>query len=373
MGCIDADGVGEGREVHLFEPTGYAGIFQHACQLASALHAELGVRVVLHTARQHEGVADDGVEICRCCWWPRRDAATGWVNTAMKRIGIVVSLVVRTLPHLLRLATRGSVLHFQGPGAGTALTVLVMGAVRMRGCRVVYSPHDTFSRRGPVDGKLLGVAYRMAHGIVVYSTADSDVLHAFTSRVHVSPLVQQVPVPSEAVVANWRKEWRADRDGVDVVLCAGFIRRDKRLDLLIESARRWPPERRLAVVGEDRESWEECAQLAARYQVHLAARIDFVALDEFTAAIAAADLVVVPAEQASQSGVLVLARQLRTPSVAADIGGMAELASRTFASGDVDALTAAIDAELANPSLVNPADDDGRAVASHARAYGWRA
>ena len=103
--------------------------------------------------------------------------------------------------------------------------------------------------------------------------------------------------------------------------------------------------------------------------MNIAARIDFVELDEFAAAIAAADLVVVPAEQASQSGVLVLARRLGTPTVAADVGGMAELASRTFSAGSAHGLTVAIDAELGAPSVAAPLPEDRLAAQSHLRAY----
>jgi glycosyltransferase involved in cell wall biosynthesis len=357
-------------EIHIFEPTGYAGIFQHSCQLAQNLSAREDLRVVLHTARQHEAVSHDGVKICTCSWWPRRTKHGSIVRTALKRAAIAMWLVSVTLPHLLRSRSPGSVLHLQGPGAASALNILIMWAARLRRRRVVYSPHDTFSRRGSIDDKLVHMTYRPAHAIVVYSRADKERLRTFGSRVHVSPLIQKVPQPSSEQIASWRREWNADRPGAVVVLCAGFIRPDKRLDLLIESARDWPRGRYLAVVGEDRDAWAECARLAEKYNVHIASRIDFVELDEFAAAIAAADLVVVPAEQASQSGVLVLARRLGTPAVAADVGGMAELASRTFSPGDVDDLTAAIQAELDAPSVVNPVPEDELAVDSHLRAYG---
>jgi glycosyltransferase involved in cell wall biosynthesis len=155
-------------------------------------------------------------------------------------------------------------------------------------------------------------------------------------------------------------------------LCAGFIRPDKRLDLLIESARKWPTDRCLAVVGEDRGAWEECENLAKRYNIRIASRIDFVELGEFAAAVAAADLVVVPAEQASQSGVLALASRLGTPTVASNVGGMVELASRTFSPGNIDELTAAIQAELDSDSKVRTPPADCSAIESHLLAYEYR-
>jgi len=206
----------------------------------------------------------------------------------------------------------------------------------------------------------------------VYSQADRQRLSEFGDRVYVSPLIFKVPQPSIEQVTSWREEWDADRSGDIVVLFAGFLCPDKRLDLLIESARSWPSGRRLAVVGEDRGAWEQCVRIADTCNVRIASRIGFVSFIEFAAAIAAADLVVVPYEQVSQSGILAFARRLGTASVAADIGGMSELASRTFPPGNVHELTAAIQAELESPSAVDPLAEDGLAVISHLRAYAHR-
>jgi glycosyltransferase involved in cell wall biosynthesis len=241
----------------------------------------------------------------------------------------------------------------------------------MRGARrrVVYSPHDLFSRRGRIDGVLLGLALRMPHAIIAHSRADEERLLALAPGVHYSPLIQLVPQPSHEERQSWRREWRVN--GIEkVVLFAGFIRPEKRLDVLVESARRWPPGRRLAVVGLDRGGWRRCGQLADQYELDIATRLEFVDLAKFTAAIAAADIVVVPAERASQSGVLAVARQLRTPTVAANTGGMAELASRTFVPGNVDDLNRAINAELTSRrDRDQPLDECDQAVCIHMRAY----
>jgi glycosyltransferase involved in cell wall biosynthesis len=181
--------------------------------------------------------------------------------------------------------------------------------------------------------------------------------------------VQLVPRPSERSRRRWRDEWGAG-DDVAVVLFAGMIRPEKRLDLLVESARSWPPNRVLAVVGEDRGGWDAVSALARRAGVTVAARVEFVDLDDFTAALAAADLVVAPHAKATQSGVLSLTAQLGVPTVAANVGGLAELASRTFAAGDVDGLTRAIDAELAEPRRTEATLDEALALRAHLCAYG---
>jgi glycosyltransferase involved in cell wall biosynthesis len=357
-------------EIHLFEPTGYGGIFQHACRIAECL-SQTGRRVVLHTGHQHEDVALDGVDICACSRWPH-SADRSSIRNLTRRSIIAIRLLVYTLPHLLKSMPPGAILHVQGIAPSGVLNWMIMYAARLAGHRVVYSPHDTFSRRGAiisaVDNMLLRLAYRPAHAIIVYSEVDKQRLAAVGSRVYLSPLIQLVPRPSAAEELSWRREWEAD--GVEqVVLIAGFIRPERRLDLLIESARDWPKRRRLAVVGPDWGDWARCSNLAQSYNVDIAARVEFVGLEEFAAAIAAADLVVVPTDVASQSGVLALARELGTPTIAANVGGLAELASRTFLAGDVADLTRAIQAEFDEPSTIDTVAIELNAVETHLRVY----
>lgn len=350
-------------DIHLFEPSGYAGVFQHSCRLATIL-AQRGLNVSLHTGHQHEAASPDGFDICPCTWWPR-----GGPRSPRRSAEIAVRFATRTLPHLRRVAGPGSVLHVQGIAAAGPLTLLALGAARAGPRRVVYSPHDTFSRRGRLDGALLRRALRVPHAVIVHSRADVDVLRSAGIHAHLSPLVQVVPVPSAELVARWREEWRV-AEGDEVVLFAGWIRPEKRLDLLIESARSWPANRRLAVVGPDRGAWESCARLARRLGVDVSARVEFAALEDFAAAMAAADVVVAPHDTASQSGVLAVARQLGVPTIAAAVGGLPELATGTFPPGDVAGLTRALDAVLARSDGRPPPLDEELALQSHLRAYG---
>ena len=350
-------------QIHLFEPSGYAGVFQHTCRLAELLAGD-GHRVVLHTGHEHEPLAPREVELCECTRWPRHEP-----RSRARSARIAARLVTRTLPHLWRTAEPGSVLHVQGIAAGGPLTALTLAAGRLRGLRTVYSPHDAFSRRGSLDGVLLRLAVRLPHAVVVHSRADVEQLGRRAVAAWRSPLVQVVPEAGADSRRRWREAWRAS-DGDQVVLFAGWIRPEKRLDLLIECARSWPPERRLAVVGVDRGAWPECEALARRYGLDVSVRLGFLPLEDFTAALSAADLVVAPHQLASQSGVLEVARQLGVPTVAARVGGMAEIASSSFAVNDPVSLNRAIDALLANGERPAPVLDEEGALEAHLGAYG---
>lgn len=348
-------------EIHLFEPSGYAGVFQHACGLGVVL-ARQGHRVVLHTGHEHEAVHIEGARLCPCSWWPRAGGGPG------RKAAIGATMLRRTLPHLHRAAPPGAVVHIQGIAAAGPLNLLTLFGARLKGRRVVYSPHDTFSRRGRVDEQFLRWAARVPHAVVVHSAADVERLGARGVRAHLSPLVQLVPTPSPEDRMRWRRTWRAEPSQT-VVLFAGFIRPEKRLDVLVDSARHWPPGRRLVVVGQDRGGWARADLLARTHGVDVHASLGFTRLTDFAAAICAADLVVVPSERASQSGVLALARELCTPSLAADVGGMPELATGVFAVGDPADLNRAIDAQLAGAVPRARAGDADDALSAHLRAY----
>ncbi|HEY6781515.1 MAG TPA: glycosyltransferase [Thermoleophilaceae bacterium] len=350
------------QPIHLFEPTGFGGIFQHTCALGEVL-ACAGHAVTIHTAAQHEPVELPHLRLCACGWWPR-----GRPHSKLRSLSIAARLGARTLPHLHRSIPAGAIVHVEGGVASGPLTALTLAVANRRGRSVVYSPHNTFSRRGPFDGLVLGTCLFFTEGTVAYSQMDVATLRSRGAHSVLSPLIQLVPEPDPRRVARWREAWSAG-SGDDVVLFAGVVRPDKRLDVLVRAARDWPTGRRLAVVGQDRGDLERCRALARELGVELHAHDEFVALDDFTAALAAADVVVAPYERASQSGVLSVASQLGTATVASRVGGLSELADRTFTPGDPSALTEAIDAQLAAGGSGRTRLNDDDALTAHEAAY----
>jgi hypothetical protein len=97
-------------EIHLFEPSGYGGVFQHACQLGHGLSRH-GRRVVLHTGHKHEQVDLDGVDVCPCSWWPR--SGDRRMRIVLRQGRIARRMIQRTLPLLLASVPPGAVLHLQ--------------------------------------------------------------------------------------------------------------------------------------------------------------------------------------------------------------------------------------------------------------------
>lgn len=349
--------------IHLIEPTGHGGIFQHTARLGEIL-AEAGYAVTIHTTAACEPVQVHGVSFCFCSPWRRRG-----LRRRSAAVPIAARYCRRTVPHLIDAVGDGDVAHVQGAASAalTAFTVLGLHANRRP---IVFSPHNTFARdRSRAQLALIRWCTRRADANVAFSQYDIDVLESWGAKAFLSPLVQLVPEPDPALVERWRQAWVA-RAGEQVVLFAGHIFGDKRLDLLVESAAHWPANRMLAVVGEDRGDWGRCHRLAAERGVDIKATLGFLPLDQFTAAIAAADVVVSPYERASQSGVLVLARELGVPTVASRVGGLHELCTEAVPPGNVAALTSAIDRVVADRHPPPRELDQSRALEAHLQAYG---
>jgi glycosyltransferase involved in cell wall biosynthesis len=342
--------------VDLVELDGRGGPYQHTVAVADALQRS-GVDVVLHTATDAELVPTQPVKACRCMDW-LRDARHG------RRTLVAARFLAVTLPHLLR--GRG-VLHLQGPFKPALLSV-ALGAGRLRRRRVVFSPHNTFSRHGTaVDARLLQLCTRLADATIVFSSADARAVAGWGAAPVVSPLLQHLPPIDRARVDTWRAGW----DPHPVVLFAGQVRPDKRLDVVIEASRLWKRAGQLAIVGKDLGDAERCRRLAQRVGADPAWSLGYLGLEDFAAALAAADVVVCPYTRASQSGVLALAAQLGVPSIASDVGGLRELAT-VVVPRDVDAagLARAIDELLSSPPPRDSRDPVAATLQAHRQAYG---
>jgi len=335
-------------------------VYQHALAVGEAL-TSAGETVVLHTATDAELDPPEGVEVCRCVRW-HRSTRSPW-----RRPAIALDWLARTVPHLVRAVGRGEVFHFEGEFKATMSSAALAAQKARRGRRVVQSLHNTFARSGSrLDEILLRLDMRMADAMIVFSEHDAARVERLGGTAVVSPLAQYTPPVEREAVARWRERWGAgDRP---VLLFAGQIRPDKRLDLAIRASALLNGEHLLAVVGEDRQDLERCRALAENEGVEVHWTPEYVPLEEFVAALAAADVVLCPYDRASQSGVLAVSRKVGTPTVASDVGGLGELATSTVPPDDAAALARAVEAVLAERP--RPDSMDAGLVRAHLRAYG---
>jgi glycosyltransferase involved in cell wall biosynthesis len=282
---------------------------------------------------------------------------------------ILANWLLRTVPHLARAIRRGEVFHFEGEFKAPIVSLLLL-TQKLGRKRTVQSRHNTFSRSNRrADDALFRLDMRVVDAVIVFSEHDARRIEEMGARAFVSPLAQYSPAVDADAVARWKQRWWAN--GVPVVLFAGQIRPDKRLDLAIEASALIEREHRLAVVGEDKGDLERCRELAAALDVPVSWTTEYVPLEDFVAILAAADVIVCPYDRGSQSGILALSRKLGARTVASDVGGLGELATIAVPPGDSSGFAAAIQEALT--MAPQPDDMEAGLVKAHLRAYGMEA
>ncbi|NJP32136.1 glycosyltransferase [Micromonospora thermarum] len=319
------------RRVHLIESGGRGGVFNHSVEVAAGL-ADLGVDVVVHTADDCDQ-APTPVRLCRCITWHRASA-----NRVVRQARTSARYVLRTLPHLRRVIDARDVVHIQGM---FALTPELLSVARHRAATVVTSPHNTFVRsNAPGGGRALRSALEGSDRILVYSEADRQkLLDRGVANVARVPLVQWTPPPAPALVERWRAELTPD--GGPLALLPGQVRADKNPELFVRVLAELP-DWRGAVVGEDLGLGRQVDALIAQTGAPVTTAYRYLDVDEFTALVAAADVVVAPYGVASQSGVLAVAARLGVPTAVVPCGGLGELATAVARDTSVGAVRDAV-------------------------------
>lgn len=345
--------------IHMLEPGGRGGVFQHSVAVADLL-ADTGREVILHTAGDAE-LQPERATFCGCVSWER------WrPDDSLRRAIVLWRYLTRTVPHLARLLDEDDALHTQGrfkPG----LLALPLLAARVRGARTVASPHNLFERDKRRIGRVsLRAELKLAQAVLVFSDADRARAAQIGSQAQAIPLLMRVPAVQRARVESWRAGWGASREA-KIALCPGQVRPDKRHDLAVRALAELPSSWKLAVVGEDLGAGEKMLRLADRLGVEVIWNDAYVQADDFVAAIAAADIVLCPYEVASQSAVLAMARQLGVPSVASDVGGLGELATATADPADPRRFAAACVAAVGERT--DAGEDAGIVLEAHQLAY----
>lgn len=322
--------------IHIFEPGGRGGVFQHALEAAQVL-ANSG-RIVLHTATDHEGPDLPGVQYCLCMDWLR--------DVTMARSPLVASrFVARTLPHLL-LGSR-SALWVQG-GFKLPITFVLLVLTRISRRRVIFSPHNIFVRSGGMVANIqLRACMRVASHVVVYNAHDRRTLHRRHIEATQLPLIMYAPPIPEELMAAWQR--RLGDAGVEVA-CIGQLRDDKNLPFLVRVTRAAGVG--LILAGRDHGALSSVMTAIAETPGSSVVLVEegYLDLEVMAAIIANVRVVALPYLVASQSAVASLAVAYGTRVVAMDVGGLAEAADVVMPELDVDAWARQIQTECARTS-----------------------
>lgn len=218
-------------------------------------------------------------------------------------------------------------LPFMGPCLGTILRRVKKNRFTKIICiadNVV--PHE----QSPGDKPFTQYFVKPVDAFVTMSEKVRTDLHAFTSKPSqriVHPLYDNF---GEAVSKNEARVKLALPENEKIILFFGFIRKYKGLDILLEAmndARIRKSNIKLLVAGEFYENRKEFDELIAKLSIasQLILRTDFIADSEVRYYLSAADFVIQPYRNATQSGVTPLAYHFEKPMLVTNVGGLPDL------------------------------------------------
>ncbi len=310
------------RGVLIVEQGGRGGVADYTGCLARAL-AQRGVPVTLATAEDHLLGTIPGVRIVPVFRYVRGHSRMG---RRVRELGLGRILnglrFLLAMPRLARLARNRAVVHVQG-WERTSLGLIANLVLLAGGARVVYTAHNTFERRR-LALTAAPLFSRLARHTIVHTAADA---RRVSGPVTVLPHGHYAGVADRAqpVSPHAARLALGLPQDAPVVLLFGVLRPDKGLgDLLAAAAQ--APRWRILVAGKEDGALETERETLTRPELagRVTIREGFHEIEAVAVFFAAADLVALPYQRVSQSGVLYLAYGFSRPVVAYPVGGLTE-------------------------------------------------
>ncbi|MBZ0168986.1 Glycosyl transferase, group 1 [Candidatus Methylomirabilis lanthanidiphila] len=235
---------------------------------------------------------------------------------------------LRTGRRIAEIAPDLTVVHWWHPFFGPCLGAAVRVSRRRFGARVIFIchnvvPHEPF----PAADSLTRFALATGHAWLVQSETDQRHLELFNLR---GPALLAPHPPGQGFGEPIDQEEAKRRLGLTgtILLFFGLIRRYKGLPCLLEAMALvlQQVDCTLLVVGEFYDGKDQCLRLINT--LGLASRVRvidrFIPDDEVSLYFCAADLVVLPYESATQSGIVPIAYAFERPVVVTAVGGLPE-------------------------------------------------
>jgi glycosyltransferase involved in cell wall biosynthesis/O-antigen/teichoic acid export membrane protein len=331
--------------VLIVDPSDKGGIPAYVDALARGLTAAgarpvvLGSRALAGESRPYRVLP--WIPVSR--WWRPENAgasfyfgrAIGWLTSALQTL--VAVMVVRP-----------DVVHFQF-GFNRRFDAFLLRVLR-RFTRIVWTAHDVLPfEEGERGAPWFTPIYRLVDAVVVHTEPARRGVRALSGRgahiVHHAVASDIEPIPRAAA-----RERLGLPQSERILVAAGFIRAYKGYGLLADVWEELGDDAPLLlVIGEPADTeLETVRRLDASPRTDV--RATYASVDDLRDAIAAADALLLPYVQASDSGVLHLARVLGTPVIASDAPQLAWAVEAAGAGSvvprDVERWKAAVTGEL---------------------------
>jgi glycosyltransferase involved in cell wall biosynthesis len=312
----------------LVEEGGLGGVASYTAELARAV-TQAGWDVHLATGCEHQPMTTPDVRIR-----PLFPYVRGRTRLGRLARGLRLSRPINGATHLAanvvvaRLARDFDIVHVQGeewPPLGAAQAMMLHAAGRP----VVYTPHNTFNRGARPYTRSHAMIRRYAATIIVHSEYDRSLLPlGLAPKTVVIPHGEYGSLAfhgaSDVDLATARGELGASEDEL-VVLLFGQLRPDKGVRDLLQAAADVAGTR-VVLAGEDHGALEEAADLLCdeRLSGRVVVLPGYASPAQTGRLFTAADVVALPYQRASASGVLLLAYGYSRPVLAYPVGGLPE-------------------------------------------------
>jgi len=221
------------------------------------------------------------------------------------------------------------VVRFWVPLMGPALGTILRIARKNKHTRVVaitdnIIPHE----KRPGDTPFTRYFLNSCHAFITMSEKVMNDLRLFEKNKPAQQVLHPLydnfgePVTKEAA----RKKLGIDEHG-RIILFFGFIRKYKGLDILLEAMKLLPPDIKLLVAGEFYEDAQLYQEQIKRLGIQdsLLLKTDFIPDSEVKYYLCAADAVIQPYRNATQSGVTPLAYHFEKPMIVTNVGSLPTL------------------------------------------------
>jgi glycosyltransferase involved in cell wall biosynthesis len=237
-------------------------------------------------------------------WWQ--------VGNALRRIRPDLILVAYWLP-------------LMGPALGTIL----QRVKKNRHTRIIALTHNVIPHeKRPADEAFTRFFLKSCHGFITMSENVMNDLRQFNT----TKPAKLVPHPlydsfGEPVSKEEARNHLSLPPNARIVLFFGFIRKYKGLDILLEAMTLMDPSIKLLVAGEYYEDAKPYQEQIKRLNIddRLILRTDFIPDSEVKYYFCAADVVIQPYRNATQSGVTPLAYHFEKPMIVTNVGGLPSL------------------------------------------------
>jgi glycosyltransferase involved in cell wall biosynthesis len=200
-------------------------------------------------------------------------------------------------------------------------------------CKVLFIadnviPHE----KRPGDLRLTRFAFKTVDYFVVQSdSVERDLLAVQPNARFVKLLHPVYEIFGERVERNIARRELRIPDAAPVILFFGYIRKYKGLDIILQAMPEMLkslPDLRLIIAGEFYDDEQEYLEMMKDLEIpfeNLVLATNYISNDEVAKYFCAANVVVLPYRDATQSGIVQIAYNFDVPVIATDVGGLAEV------------------------------------------------